>query len=333
MNKVAFWIKNARHISLPQSLLPALLAVSMSWTHESFSWGLSCVALFGVICVHLGMNLLDDYFDYRGGSGEKRLRLAADGVRARVAKYPYLTLGLASVRELVGAIAVFFACAVAAGVVIVAMRGETPLVIALIAAVLGISYSGKPLQLGYYGYGELLIGLIFGPLLMAGMQCAACGVVDVELVLVGVAVGFLVTNILYSHSVLDLQADTRMGKTTLAALLKTPRARRVASAVFNFFPFVLVLAGVAAGVLPWAYLCVLLLLPMAVTLWRSICRFTAGRHDALRLRWWYGPMGRFDAYRAAGIDWFMYRWLMARNLISFFALLLLLANVILQITA
>lgn len=29
----------------------------------------------------------------------------------------------------------------------------------------------------------------------------------------------------------------------------------------------------------------------------------------------------------------MYRWLMARNLISFFALLLLLANVILQITA
>lgn len=333
MNKIAFWIKNARHISLPQSILPALLAVSMSWAYDSFSWGLSCVALFGVVCAHLGMNLLDDYYDYREGSGEKRLSLAADGVRARVAKYPYLSSGLASVRELLGAVSLFLLCAAAAGVAVVMVRGIVPLVIALVTAVLGVSYSGKPFRLGYYGYGELLIGLLFGPMLMVGMQCAACGVVDGKIVLMGVAVGLLVTNILYSHSVLDLQADTRMGKITLAALLKTPRARRAVSAVLNFLPFVLVLVGVVAGLLPWAYLVVWVLLPMAVTLWRSICRFTAGRPDSLRLRWWYGPMGRFPVYREAGIDWFMYRWLMARNLISFFALLLLLVNVILQIIA
>ena len=81
---------------------------------------------------------------------------------------------------------------------------------------MGISYSGKPLRLGYYGYGELLIGLMFGPLLMIGVQYAACGVLDGRIVLVGIAVGLLVTNILYSHSVLDAQADAQMEKLTLA---------------------------------------------------------------------------------------------------------------------
>ncbi|CDA22799.1 putative uncharacterized protein [Bacteroides sp. CAG:144] len=69
MSKIGFWIKNARHISLPQSLLPGFLAIGMSLDYGSFSWGLSLVALCGVACAHLGMNLLDDYYDYRRGIG------------------------------------------------------------------------------------------------------------------------------------------------------------------------------------------------------------------------------------------------------------------------
>ena len=41
MSKIGFWIKNARHISLPQSLLPGFLAIGMSLDYGSFSWGLS----------------------------------------------------------------------------------------------------------------------------------------------------------------------------------------------------------------------------------------------------------------------------------------------------
>lgn len=115
MSKIGFWIKNARHISLPQSLLPGFLAIGMSLGYGSFSWGLSLVALWGVVCAHLGMNLLDDYYDYRQGSGEKRVKLAAGGVRARVAKYPYLTSGQATVGDLVVAISLFLLLAAVAG--------------------------------------------------------------------------------------------------------------------------------------------------------------------------------------------------------------------------
>lgn len=174
MNGIGFWMKNARQVSLPQSMLPVLLAVGMSLRHDGFSLWLALVAAFGVGCAHLGMNLADDYFDYREGSAEKRTRLASDGIRARVAKYPYLSSGAASVRELVVAVCVFLGLAAGAGAVVVACWGVVPLALAGIGAVLGISYSGGPLRLGYRGLGEPVVGLLFGPLLMAGVQYAAC---------------------------------------------------------------------------------------------------------------------------------------------------------------
>ena len=195
MNKIGFWINNARHIALPQSILPALLAFAMAGTHPDFSWWLGLVALFGIICAHLGMNLADDYFDYKVKSGENRNEMAAEGMRARIAKYPYLTSGQATVKQLAGAIVVFLLIASICGAVILYFRGINILYLALIAGFLGISYSGWPFRLCYHGYGELVIGLMFGPLLMIGMQYAAAGVFDATIVLVSVPVGLLVTNI------------------------------------------------------------------------------------------------------------------------------------------
>ncbi|MEG2666797.1 MAG: hypothetical protein RSA02_07315, partial [Bacteroidales bacterium] len=77
LQKVKYWIDNARWIALPQSLLPALVALTMAWNYSSnsilennvlgespFSWGLGILAVLGVALLHLGMNLFDDYFDY-----------------------------------------------------------------------------------------------------------------------------------------------------------------------------------------------------------------------------------------------------------------------------
>ena len=51
---------------------------------------------------------------------------------------------------------------------------------------------------------------------MIGVQYAACGVLDARILLTSTAMGLLVTNILYSHSVLDRQADARMDKRLLS---------------------------------------------------------------------------------------------------------------------
>lgn len=333
MNKLKFWINNARHISLPQSMLPCILAISMSLIHEDFSWWLALLAVAGVACAHLGMNLADDWFDYKVGSGEKRKTMASEGMRARIHKYPYLTSGEATLKELAIAIIAFLTVAVIIGGIVIIFRGLVPLYLMIAGGFLGICYSGWPFHLSYHGYGELVIGLMFGPLLMIGVQYASCGVFDWSILIVSIAVGLLVTNIVYSHSVLDRTADAQMDKLTLARLLKDKKSMLAASAIFNFLPFLLIIIGACLKILHPAYLSTLILLPMAAYLWNSLRLFVYEKDTEIKIQPWMGPMGDFKAYREYGIDWFMLRWLMARNLISFFSLILVVVNIILKIIA
>ena len=45
-------------------------------------------------------------------------------------------------------------------------------------------------------------------------------------------------------------------------------------------------------------------------------------------RWFMGPMGNFDKYRQAGIDWFLIRWLLARNIVTFFCLIIIVTQIV-----
>ena len=329
MNTLKFWIKNARDIALPQSILPALLAVSMAAVHPDFSWWSALVALFGVVCAHLGFNLADDYFDYRHNDVEARKKVTAEGFRTHMEKCHYIESGEATPKELLMAMCAFLAVAGVAGGVVWWFRGWPVAVLTLAGLLLGISYSGKPLELGYHGLGELVIGVMFGPLLMIGMQFAACGVFDDKIVWVSAAVGLLVTNIVYSHAVLDLKADAQAGKMTFARLLRTRGAMLSFSGLFNLLPFAILIVGVAVGQLHWAYLSVLPLLPMGIYLIYSLAAHLDDKAIPFEPRWWMGPMGNFELYRRHNMDWFLIRWLVARNLVTFFCLVLAVVNVVL----
>lgn len=331
MNTLKFWIKNARDIALPQSILPALLAVSMAAVHPDFSWWPALVALFGVVCAHLGFNLADDYFDYRHNDVEARKKVTAEGFRTHMEKCHYIESGEATPKELLMAMCAFLAVAGVAGGVVWWFRGWPVAVLALAGLLLGISYSGKPLELGYHGLGELVIGVMFGPLLMIGMQFAACGVFDDKIVWVSAAVGLLVTNIVYSHAVLDLKADAQAGKMTFARLLRTRGAMLSFSGLFNLLPFAILIVGVAVGQLHWAYLSVLPLLPMGIYLIYSLAAHLDDKTIPFEPRWWMGPMGNFELYRRHNMDWFLIRWLVARNLVTFFCLVLAVVNVVLAL--
>ena len=330
-NKLAFWIKNARSIALPQSIVPAILAISIASYHPDFSWWLALIALFGVVCAHLGFNLADDYFDYRHNDVEARKKVTEQGFRTHMEKCHYIESGAATLRDLLFAVCSFLAVAAVAGLVVLFFRGWAIAVIALIGLLLGISYSGKPLELGYHGLGELVIGLMFGPLLMIGMEYAASGNFSETIIWTSAAVGLLVTNIVYSHAVLDLKADTQANKMTFARLLKSNNMMLAFSALFNILPFIIVIIGVVFGRLHWAYLCVLPLLPMSIYIIYSLKAHLDDRKIAFEPRWWMGPMGNFDAYRQHNMDWFLIRWLVARNLVTFFCLILTIVNIILAV--
>ena len=339
MSKIVFWIKNARSISLPQSALPCLTAIVLCIGQEGFLWWLALPILLGICSAHLGMNLADDYFDYKHDS-RTRADISSTSVRARMEKCHYLGEGKATVSQLGWAIVGFLAFAALMGAtafvaqwLIHGWQAAMGIVIyAVLGLFVGINYSGKPLELGYHGFGELVIGLMFGPLLMLGVQAALTGnPFTWEMLCMSVGIGCMVTNIVYVHSVMEVHADAELGKMTFARLLKSKAAMVIFIGLFAMMPFVMLGLGIAMGWWSAWYLLTLLTLPMSVYLIHSTRLFAYGLPREDTPHWWMGPMGNWEGYKKAGIDWFLYRWLLARNICTFFCLILMIVHCVFSV--
>ena len=129
-----------------------------------------------------------------------------------------------------------------------------------------------------------------------------------------------------------MAADAESNKMTFARLLGSEKACLSTSFVINLLPFALIIAAVCAGMLSPFYLIVLIVLPRAIWLCSSLvkfCRHEEGVTDVPEKPYpWLGKMpGNWEDIRKAGIDWFLMRWLCARNVLSGFCLMLILAKV------
>ncbi|MDR0756875.1 MAG: prenyltransferase [Tannerella sp.] len=325
---IRFWMDNARSRALPQSVLPAVLAFCMASQQDGFAVVPGLLAIAGVMAGHLSINLFDDYFDYRVKGTEFREAMVRKGFRARIAKCPYITSGQTGLKQLLAACLAFGAVALCLGFAIFLFRGTVILWFALATAVLGVSYSGWPLRISYHGLGEILIGIMFGPLLMAGVYYSACGQWDWTTMFVSIPVGLLVANIVYTHAIMDCEPDREAGKMTFAVLLKDRRLMLVSLFILLAAAFASILYGVIRSYLPPAYLLTMLALPMAAGLFHLMVEFVRHPEKKFSPRIWMGPMDDWARICAFDLDWFMIRWLLARNLLSFFCLITIAVSLI-----
>jgi 1,4-dihydroxy-2-naphthoate octaprenyltransferase len=311
--------------------MPAVTAFFLAMYQEGFCWWLGILAIIGGIFAHLGMNLADDYFDYKKKESGFRDTLARAGFRARTAKCPYIVSGEATVKQTLYAAMTFGILALIPGVIVLIFRGWMILLIVALAVFLGESYSGEPLRLSFRGFGELDIGVMFGPLLMAGVFYAACGHFSWSLLAPAISMGLLVTAIVYTHSILDYEADQSVEKNTLAAVLKTRQLQLAALFVMLFVPYMITVVMVILQLCsPW-YLLVCISLPWAVKLFLSVREFKSDPQSKVAFQGWYGPMGNWDAICQANLDWFMFRWYLARNIMTAFALLYVIVSIVIRI--
>lgn len=347
MSPICLWIKNARSIALPQSALPCLTAVVLCIGQEGFIWWLAFPVFLGICAAHLGMNLADDYFDFKHDS-RVRSDLSSTSIRARMEKCHYLkregdvatSEPKANISQLGWAVVAFLGFAALMGGVaffaqwlIHGWQAAMGIVIYAVAGlIVGINYSSKPLKLGYHGLGELVIGLMFGPINMLGVQTALTGAPFTwQMLCMSIGIGCMVTNIVYVHSVMEVNADAELGKMTFARLLKSKKAMIIFIGIFAIVPFVMLALGIGLGWWsPW-YLLTIATLPMSIFLIHSTRLFAYGLPRNDTPHWWMGPMGDWKGYKQAGIDWFLYRWLLARNICTFFCLILIVVHICLRV--
>ncbi|MGH2459343.1 MAG: 1,4-dihydroxy-2-naphthoate octaprenyltransferase [Chloroflexota bacterium] len=246
---VTRWWRAIRPHSLGTAVAPVLLAGGVA-VHDGPVRPLAfALALVGVALLLIGVNLGNDYFDFRSGADPPI------GVGPRP-----LQAGLLSPRWfLIGSLAAF-AIGGGIGVFLALSSPREILLLGLAGAALGFFYTAPPFRFGYRGLGEVVVFLLLGPGATLGAYLVTAGRFAPLPLLASIPIGLVVAALLHANNLRDLDDDARSGKRTLAVRLGPRWATREFAALI--WAAEVAVAGLAVAVTPFAALG-LLTLPWA----------------------------------------------------------------------
>jgi 1,4-dihydroxy-2-naphthoate octaprenyltransferase len=258
MASLKVYLRALRLPFLTGSLLPVFLAGALAyWQTGVGNLRLLMLTVLGVAAVHLGGNLINDYYDSFGSDPLNENFTPFSG-GSRVIQDQELTA------DRVRSMAYFsFAIGLACGLVLIFTGRPAVALVGLLGLLLAYLYSAAPVQLMSAGLGELAIFLAFGPLLTWGAYYVQTGALKTVGLAVGLPLAFLITAILWINQFPDLDADAAAAKRHLVVRLGLERSRLVYAALM-LAPFLSLLFLIRVFRLPAVILAGLLALPLAL---------------------------------------------------------------------
>ena len=201
------WIFATRPWSFSTSSLPAVVVVAYMFCFKgsietNIQWWFGALAVLGTIIVHAGGNLMSDYFDFKYDvDREDRMgnsTLMMDGI---FTPRQFLIYGL-SCLTIGSAIGIYMF-----------MYTGWPL---LAIGILGIFGAIMYYRFKYIALGDLVIFIIYGPLIMSGTEFVMTGQIGWNVLLLSLPIALMSVNILHANNTRDIENDTRAGIRTLA---------------------------------------------------------------------------------------------------------------------
>lgn len=268
MSKAALLARATRAKTLPVMLMPVCVGAALAWNKypyercakpvcaqvlvpHPFAWGWFLVTLLGAAALHLGANVLNDYYDERSGAD----KLARMDRTAIVTGTSLIESGEMTSSQVLGLAAALFTVALACGVVLSLARGWTVFALGALGAFLAWQYVAPPVKYGYRGrgLGELGIFAAFGLLPVAGSYYVQTQHLDRIAFEAAIVPGLLTTLVLYHHHFLHWRADKAAGKMTPVAALEPERAM-TAGGIAIVATYVILIVEAIRGVYPWGAL-------------------------------------------------------------------------------
>ena len=223
MTKIFTWLVIMRLPFLTATFVPLLVGAAVAnFLGYDVSWGWLGLTVLGGSLLHIGTNTANDYFDHTSGTDEANYNYMvpySGGSRS-------IQMGLISAKGMLTVSLVAFLLSAVVGVPLIQKAGMDVLWLGLIGFVSGFFYTAPPFRFASRkGLGELLIGLNFGPLMVAGSALVQTGQILPEALLAGIPIGLLVAAIVYMNEFPDHDGDKATGKDTLIVVFGLEQAR------------------------------------------------------------------------------------------------------------
>jgi len=212
MRKPLFFLIETRAGILSTSILPVILGSVMAFHSTAiFRPDVFGLLLASFALMHLGTNVINDYFDFKGGTDN----INADFIGPFSGGSRLIQDGKLLPKEVFAEGAVLFAGAFLFLFAAAEMSNMTVLLLGSLGALSGIFYSAPPLKISRTGFGEVLVVFVFGPLIALASYCAQSGHLSPAPVLVSMPLGLLTSAFVVLAEIPDYEADRATGKNNI----------------------------------------------------------------------------------------------------------------------
>ena len=223
MTKIFTWLVIMRLPFLTATFVPLFAGAAVAnMLGYTVSWTWLGLTILGGSLLHIGTNTANDYYDHTSGTDEANVNYMvpfSGGSRS-------IQMGLISAKGMLTVSIVAFTLSAVVGVPLIQKAGLPVLWLGLIGFLSGLFYTAPPFRFASRrGLGELLIGLNFGPLMVAGSTLVQTGKLHPEAFLAGIPIGLLVAAIVYVNEFPDHDGDKATGKNTLIVVFGPEKAR------------------------------------------------------------------------------------------------------------
>ncbi|MEC7798752.1 MAG: 1,4-dihydroxy-2-naphthoate octaprenyltransferase [Candidatus Neomarinimicrobiota bacterium] len=223
MTKIFTWLVIMRLPFLTATFVPLFAGAAVAnMLGHTVSWAWLGLTILGGSLLHIGTNTANDYYDHTSGTDEANVNYMvpfSGGSRS-------IQMGLISAKGMLTVSIVAFTLSAVVGVPLIQKAGLPVLWLGLIGFLSGLFYTAPPFRFASRrGLGELLIGLNFGPLMVAGSTLVQTGKLLPEAFLAGIPIGLLVAAIVYVNEFPDHDGDKATGKNTLIVVFGPEKAR------------------------------------------------------------------------------------------------------------
>jgi 1,4-dihydroxy-2-naphthoate octaprenyltransferase len=208
MSVLQIWLEATRPKTLPAAVAPVLLGTAMAYHLDQLEVLPALICLSFALLVQIGTNFANDYLDgVKGTDTDARL-----GPRRAVAN------GLISPATMKVASIGILAFAFCLGLSLIYFGGWWLLSVGVASVVCAWIYTGGPYPLAYNGLGDIFVVLFFGLIAVACTFYVQAATINLEVLLLGLACGLIVNNILIVNNYRDIDEDRVAHKRTLVVL-------------------------------------------------------------------------------------------------------------------
>lgn len=223
-----YWIQAVRPKTLLVSMAPVIMSVAFASVYMKIKWLPALICLVFAVLAQILSNFVNDYADGVKGIDADRIgpqRMVASGM-----------ISPAKMRNgimLVGSLAFLIGCT------LIYWGGWVLLPIGIVILSVALAYSAGPFPLSQHGFGDLAVIIFYGVIPVTLTFFIQTGMINPNIMLAGLAIGFVSDNLLIVNNMRDADNDLANGKKTTVGIF----GKRFMTLMYHVNPLIATILG------------------------------------------------------------------------------------------